>query len=191
MRNIFLLTVLSCCFFITVFAQPKKIVADKIVAVVGDKIVLKSDIDNSLLDMQRQGIEAPPNARCLTLEQALGVKALVLQAEKDSLPVTDEEVEGDIENQIRSFINAYGSKDELERVAGKTVYQLKEDFREGFRDRKLATAMREKIVGDIKITPNEVKKYFEKIPADSLAFYESEIEVGQIIIYPKASRDAE
>ena len=67
------------------YAQPQKIVADKIIAVVGDKIVLKSDIDNTILDMQRQGVEIPANARCLSLEQALGVKALVLQAEKDSL----------------------------------------------------------------------------------------------------------
>jgi len=173
------------------FAQPKKLVADKIVAVVGNKIVLKSDIDNAILDMQRQGMEVPPNAACLTLEQSLGVKALVLQAEKDSLPVTDEEIEVAIDNQIRSFINAYGSKDELERVAGRSIYQLKEDFREGFRDRKLAGDMRNKIVDDIRITPNEVKEYFEKIPKDSLAFYESEVEIGQIVILPKASRDAE
>lgn len=175
----------------TVFAQPKKLVADKIIAVVGNKIVLKSDIDNSLLDMQRQGVEIPPDARCMTLQQSMGIKALVLQAEKDSLPVTDEEVEADIDNQIRYFISQYGSKDELERVAGKSVYQLKEDFKEGFRDRKLAGAMRNKIVEDVKITPNEVKNYFEKIPTDSLALYESEVEIGQIVIYPKASREAE
>ncbi len=191
MKNRILLTVLSSCIFTIAFAQPKKIVADKIVAVVGNKIVLKSDIDNSLQDMLRQGIEIPPDARCLTLEQSMGIKALVLQAEKDSLPVTEEEVEADIDNQIRYFISQYGSKDELEKVAGKSVYQLKEDFKEGFRDRKLAAAMRNKIVEDIKITPTEVKNYFEKIPTDSLALYESEVEVGQIVSYPKASRDAE
>ncbi|MEP7165184.1 MAG: peptidylprolyl isomerase [Ferruginibacter sp.] len=191
MKNRILLTVLSTCLFTAAFAQPKKVVADKIVAVVGNKIVLKSDIDNSLVDMQRQGMELPPDARCLTLEQSMGIKALVLQAEKDSLPVTEEEVEADIDNQIRYFISQYGSKDELEKVAGKSVYQLKEDFKEGFRDRKLAAAMRNKIVEDIKITPSEVKAYFEKIPTDSLALYESEVEVGQIVSYPKASRDAE
>lgn len=174
-----------------VFAQPQKVLVDKIVGVVGNKIVLKSDIDNSLLDMQRQGMELPPDARCLTLEQSMGIKALVLQAEKDSIPVTDEEVETDIDNQIRYFISQYGSKDELERVAGKSVYQLKEDFKEGFRDRKLAAAMRNKIVEDVKITPNEVKAYFDKIPVDSLPLYESEVEVGQIVIHPKASREAE
>jgi len=191
MRNRILLTILSSCLFMAAFAQPKKVVADKIVAVVGDKIVLKSDIDNSLLDMQRQGIELPPDARCMTLEQDMGVKALVLQAEKDSLPVTDEEVETDIDNQIRYFISQYGSKEELEKIAGKSVYQLKEDYKPGFRDRKLAAAMRNKIVDEVKITPTEVKNYFEKIPTDSLVLYESEVEIGQIVSFPKASRDAD
>lgn len=182
----------SFCIIATVsFAQPKKVIADKIIAVVGNKIILKSDIDNTILDMQRQGMEVPADARCLSLEQAMGIKALVLQAEKDSLPVSDEEVDADIDNQIRYFISQYGSKDEVEKVAGKSIYQIKEDFKEGFRDRKLASAMRNKIVEDIKITPNEVKAYFEKIPADSLPYYETEMEVGQIVVFPKASRDAE
>ncbi len=172
-------------------AQPQKVLADKIIAVVGDKIILKSDIDNSIIDMQRQGMDVPADARCLSLEQAMGIKALVLQAEKDSLPISDDEVDADIDNQIRYFISQYGSKDELERVAGKTIYQLKEDFKDGFRDRKLAAAMRNKIIDGIKITPNEVKAFFESIPADSLPYYETELEVGQILIYPKASRDAE
>src|ERR1700712_1250447 len=131
MKHSILLTAFSICIFATAFAQPKKVVADKIIGVVGNKIVLKSDIDNSLLDMQRQGMELPPDARCLQLEQSMGIKALVLQAEKDSLPVTNEDIESDIDNQIRYFISQYGSKEELERVAGKSLYQLKEDFKEG------------------------------------------------------------
>ena len=190
-----LLNILAVFFTTMVFAQPvsqpKKVVADKIIAVVGDKIVLKSDIDNSLADMQRQGVEIPENATCLTLEQAMGIKALVLQAEKDSLPISDEEVEVDIDNRIRNYINQLGSKDELERVAGKSVYQMKEDFKEPIRDQKLAQAMRNKVVQDIRITPKEVQEYFNKIPKDSLFLYESEVEVGQIVIFPKASREAE
>jgi peptidyl-prolyl cis-trans isomerase SurA len=172
-------------------SQPKKIVADKIIAVVGDKIILKSDLDNSLMDMQRQNIEIPPNARCAMLEQAMGIKALVLQAQKDSIPVTDEEVETIIDNRIRSFIAQFGSKDELEKVAGKTIYQLKEDFREPIRDQEYAKAMRNKVVENVRITPKEVNEYFEKIPKDSLFLYESEVEISQIISYPKAERDAE
>jgi peptidyl-prolyl cis-trans isomerase SurA len=186
----FLLVILTFSFFFAT-AQTKKVIADKIIAVVGDKIILKSDIDNSLIDMKRQGIEVPANAKCLTLEQAMGIKALVLQSEKDSLPITEEEVEIDIDNQIRNFIGQYGSKEELEKVAGKSVYQLKEDFKQGFKERKQAQAMRGKIIEGITITPNEVKKYFDKIPTDSLPLYESELEIGQIVSYPKASRDAE
>ena len=103
------------------FAQPKPVVADKIIAVIGDKIILKSEIENNMIDMQRNGVELPPNAECLLLEQSMGVKALVLQAEKDSLPVSDEDVEADIDNRIRYYIQAYGGKTELEKVAGKTV----------------------------------------------------------------------
>ena len=190
-----LLSIVAISISTLVFAQPtsqtKRVVADKIIAVVGDKIILKSDIENTIIDMQRQGVEVPENAQCLVLEQSMAIKALVLQAQKDSLPVTAEEIEADIDNQIRGFINSYGSKEKLEEISGRTVYQLKEDFKDGFRDRKMAAAMRNKIVDGIRITPNETKAYFDKIPKDSLAFYESELEIGQIVVYPKASRDAE
>ncbi|MEP6616955.1 MAG: peptidylprolyl isomerase [Ginsengibacter sp.] len=190
MKNVFL--TIACTFlFTTLFAQPKRVLADKIIATVGDKIILKSDIDNNLADMQRQGITIPENGKCLLLEQALGVKALVVQAEKDSLPITDEDVDAEIDNRIRAFINQYGSKDIVEQIAGKSIYQLKEDFKITFREQKLAQSMRNKIVDEVKITPKEVKAYFDAIPKDSLPFYESEVEVGQIVIYPKASRDLE
>jgi len=194
MKNYFLLfvSVIGSVFSVAAQAtQTKGIVADKILAVVGDKVVLKSDIDNSIIDMQRQGVEIPENARCQVLEQAMGIKALVLQAEKDSLPVTDEDVETIIDNRIRSFIAQFGSKDELEKIAGKTIYQLKEDFKEPIRDQELAKAMRSKVVENVRITPNEVNAYFSKIPTDSLPYYESELEISQIVAYPKAHRDAE
>ncbi|HRI25862.1 MAG TPA: peptidylprolyl isomerase, partial [Ferruginibacter sp.] len=194
MKKYFLLLFSVTAFVLSATAQnsqPKGIVADKILAVVGDKIVMKSDIDNSIIDMQRQNVEIPENARCQVLEQAMGIKALVLQAEKDSLPVTDEDVETIIDNRIRSFIQQFGSKDELEKIAGKSIYQLKEDFKEPIRDQELAKAMRNKVVEGVRITPNEVNAYFGKIPKDSLFFYESELEISQIVVYPKAHRDAE
>jgi len=171
------------------FAQPQKVVADKVVGIVGDKIILKSEITNEILDRQRRQEAVPENAECIVMEQALTLKALVLQAEKDSLTVSDEELESLLDNQVRGFVQAYGSKEALEQIAGRTVYQIKEDFRVSFRERKLAEQMRNKIVEGIKITPTEVKAYFDKIPKDSLAFLESEVEIGEIVVYPKASRD--
>ena len=175
----------------TLFAQTKKVMADRIIATVGDKIILKSEIDNSISDMQRQNIDYSENGKCLLLEQALGLKALVLQAEIDSIPVSDEEVDADIDNKIRYFVNQYGSKEIVEQIAGKSLFQLKEDFKQTFREQKLAQGERDKIVDDIRITPKEVQQYYDSIPKDSLHFYESELEIGEIVIYPKASRDLE
>ena len=180
----------GCVFFAQ--AQPKKVVADKILGIVGDQIILQSDITNSISDIVRQGGTVPDNAECLLTEQAIVSKILMLQAQKDSLPVSDEDVEAELDQRIRYFINQMGGKQEaLEEVAGKTIYQIKDDARESVRERKLADAMQQKIVSDVKITPNEVKEFFDKIPKDSLPFFESELEVGQIVIYPKASRDME
>jgi len=173
----------------TAFAQPQKVVADKVVGIVGDKIILKSEISNEILDRQRRNEAVPENAECAVMEQALTLKALVLQAEKDSLTVGEEELESLLDNQVRGFIQAYGSKEALEQIAGRTVYQIKEDFRVSFKERKLAEQMRAKIVDGVKITPTEVKAFFDKIPQDKLVYLESEVEIGEIIVYPKASRD--
>src|SRR5665213_1561534 len=188
-KGLFFTCFLAIC--ITSFAQTKKVVADKIIATVGDKIILRSDIENSIHDMQRQNIDVPPDASCILLQQALALKALVLQAERDSLPVSDEDVDAEIDQKIRFFISQYGSKQILEQIAGKTVFQLKEEYRPIFREQLLAKAEREKIVGDVRITPKEVEAYYNKIPKDSLHFWESQLEIGQIVMYPKPNRDLE
>jgi len=192
MRKIFTCTLLLTLVAFSISqAQPKKVVADKIIAVVGDKIILQSDIQNSMSDMSRQGSQLPENADCLISEQAIVSKVLMLQAEKDSLPVTDEEIEAELDQRIRYFISQFGTQEQLELVAGKSIYQIKDEARESIKENKLATAMQKKIVENVKITPTEVKNYFDKIPKDSLPYYESELEVGQILVYPKASRDLE
>lgn len=174
-------------------AQTLKVVADKIVGQVGDKIILKSDIVNAIADLKRQsqGQEIQIPTECQVLESQLIRKALVLQAQKDSLSVSEEEIEAALDNQVRMFIQSYGSKEVLEEIAGKTVYQIKEDFKEAFREKKMADQMQSKIVDGVKITPTEVKVYYSKTPADSLPFYESEIEVSQIVVFPKANKDVE
>ncbi len=171
--------------------QPVKVVADKIVGIVGDRIILHSDIQNTISDAVRNGTPVPENAHCSLLEQALISKVLMLQAEKDSLPITEEEVEADLDNRIRRYINMYGSQEALEEIAGKTLYQIKEDARNVVREQKMAEAMQRKIVENVRITPNEVKAYYDRIPKDSLPFFESELEIGQIVLYPKASRELE
>lgn len=187
--------ILTLLFFVALAfnskAQSAKLLADKIIAIVGDKIVLKSDIVNYIDDLKRQGNEVPPNTECILLEKMMQDKALILQAEKDSLPVSDEEIEAELDQRIRYFISQYGGKEAFEQIAGRTIYQVKEDFRKSIREGRLARSMRDKIVELVKITPTEVRDYHKKIPSDSLPFYETEMVIGQIVMHPKAGRELE
>jgi len=79
----------------------------------------------------------------------------------------------------------------LEQVAGRSVYEIKEDLREPFKEKTLAEKMQAKILENVKITPSEVEAYYNKIPKDSLRFYESQLDVSQIVLYPKANKEVE
>src|SRR5215510_5007832 len=109
----------------SMFAQGQRMVADKIIAQIGDKIILKSDIDNAIADYKRQDMadNLPPNPECAFLQGQLIQKTLVIQAEKDSLFVEDDELEALLDNRIRYFIGQYGSQDMLEQIAGRSVYE--------------------------------------------------------------------
>jgi peptidyl-prolyl cis-trans isomerase SurA len=191
MRKNFLL--LLVVFALAEGVSAQKMVADKIIAQIGDKIILKSDIDNAIADYKRQGMEEqlPPNPECAFLQGQLIQKTLVIQAEKDSLFVEDDELEALLDNRIRYFISQYGSQDVLEQIAGRSVYEIKEDLRQPFKEKTMAEKMQNKILENVKITPTEVKEYHDKIPKDSLLYYESELEVNELVMYPKANKDLE
>ena len=189
---VFSLALLSFSF--SAKAQVKKVLADKIVATVGDKFILRSDIDNSIADYKRQaqgqeGVTIP--SVCQIMEGQLIRKALVLQAEKDSIIVTEDEIQNAIDARIRQFLQQFGSKEVLEEVAGRSIFQLKDDFKILIKEQKLADEMQQKIVEKVKITPTEVRAYYNKIPVDSLPLYESEVQVLELVMHPKANRDVE
>lgn len=186
-----IVTIIVLILSVAAQAQTKKIIADKIIGVVGDRIILKSDIENQINDAKSKDYELPADAPCYLMQQLIINKMLAIQAEKDSLPVSEEEVEADVDNRIRYFIQQYGSKEVIEQITGKTIYQFREEMKEPIREGKLAANMRNKIVENIKITPNEVRAFFQKIPVDSLKFYETELEIGEIVVYPKAGREME
>lgn len=178
---------------LTSFAQGQahKISIDKIIGVVGDRIILQSDISNRLSDAARAGEQLPPNAACILMEKMMLDKIMSQQAEKDSLPVSDADVEAQLDLRTRNWIMQFGSVQAVEEVAGKSIYQLKEDFRPDIKEQMLSDAMRRKVFENVHITPAEVSTFFNRVPADSLPYLESEVEVGHINLYPKASKDVE
>lgn len=167
------------------------VLLDEIVATVGDRVILSSDIVNQIADLQRQGVDVKELSACSVLEQAIAMKAMVLQAIKDSIPVSDEEVDAELERRVRYFLNLYGSKNELEQIAGKTIFQMKEDFGEPIREGLLARGMQQKIMSNVKITPSEVRAFFNAEPQNQRPYYELEMEIAQIVMYPKATKDVE
>lgn len=172
-----------------VYNTGQKPAADKIIAIIGDKIILQSDLMSMMVQQQKQYGSLPPNASCAFLEQMLAQNALTLQAKKDSLPVSDDQVEQRMEHKIRYFESLYGSREKMEQVVGMSVYQIKDKFRKDIKEQMLAEAMRSKIIEDVNTTPTEVQEFFNKIPEDSLPFFKSEVEVGQIVIEPEPSPD--
>lgn len=163
--------------------------ADRIVAIVGrNRIILQSDLDVQLAQLKQQD----PNAyndtvKCVLLQQMILKKMLMEQAERDSVLVTDEEVDAQLNNRIRYFVQLYGSKEKLEQASGKTLYQLKEDNRDVIKEDMISEKMQGEIMEHVKITPAEVEAFYNKIPKDSLPFYPAAVEVGQIVIDPPVS----
>lgn len=162
---------------------------DKIVAVVGDKIVLKSEVENGYLQfIQEGGIDQGIKTKCTILENLMTNKLLITQAELDSVEVADEEIEGQLDRRIQYFTQMLGGQvEKLEEFYGKSVLELKEEFREPVKEQLLAQKMRSQITEDVKLTPKEVKDYFSKIPKDSLPYFETEIQAGQVVIFPQTT----
>lgn len=195
MKKLSVSLLVLCGLIVPALLHAQKIVADKIIAQVGDQILLKSDIDNDVAEAKRNesqnGYKLPPNIECTSVQNHLMQKALMLQAQRDSLPFSDNDIDAQLDRRVRYFIQGYGSREALENVMGKSIYQFKEQMRPQVKEQMLAEQERGKITGGVKITPEEVRSYFDKIPKDSLAYYESQLEVSQIVIHPKASKDVQ
>lgn len=164
---------------------------DKIVAIVGrNRIILQSEVEGQIAQTISQDPTLDSSrARCSSLQQMIAQKMMMEQADRDSITVGDEDVEGQLDNRIRYFTSVYGSREKLEQVSGKTIYQLKDDYRDVIREQMMAQKVVEKVFENVKITPSEVEEFYSKIPKDSLPFFPAAVEVGQIVIDPPVSQE--
>ena len=185
-----LATLIVLFLFIQVSAQEQKMV-DKIIGVVGDNIILMSDIESQLQQAKSQGEKINDEIKCAIFDQALLEKFFLAQAQLDSVYVGEDDVEAELDKRIRYYIsNSFGSQEKLEEFYGKSIEDLKADFRKDVKNQMLAEKMLGKIYGNIKTTPADVKQFFDAIPKDSLPYFNAEIELSQIVIFPKASQEA-
>ncbi len=172
--------------FIT-FSQEKTI--DKIVAQIGDNIVLKSDIEAQKLQAIQAGIEITPEIDCQILEELMYQFLLLNQAQLDSIEISDAQVDAEMESKLRVIEQQIGSRQKLEEFYGKTVTQIKREFRPIIRDQLLAKEMERQITSDVSLTPRDVENFFKSIPMDSLPLINSQLSFQQIVIYPSITAD--
>ena len=176
---------MSPCFSLLIEAQDN--VIDEIVWVVGDQAILKSEVEAVRLDMEidRQRLDGDPY--CVIPEQMAIQKLFLHQAELDSVTANESQVLQYVERWINNAINHIGSKEKLEEYFNKPIAKIREERREMVREQQIVQQMQNKIVGNIKLTPGDVRKFYSKIPQDSLPYIPATVEVEIVTIEPKIS----
>ena len=165
------------------------LVIDRVIATVGGELLLLSELEEQLsLIASQQGQRITPEIRCNVLDQLLTGKLLVNQAQLDSLEVSEAEVEGQLDARLDRILGLMnGDLRQFEEYYGQTVSEVRAQFREDLRDQLLSERMRAQIVAEAQITPSEVKAFFESVPADSLPYFNSEVEYRELVYEPKVN----
>lgn len=188
MKRVVLLILLVMVATVSSYSQPKPI--DKIVAVLGESIILTSDIDGQYSQYMAQGYKEDGELRCQILESLLTQKMLQNQAMIDSLEISEQQVEDELNRRIKYFISQIGSAEKLEQFIGKSILEFKSELREDVRAVIMAQNMQQEITRSINVTPNEIKQFYETIPKDSLPFFNKEVQIGIITKKPAVSAKA-
>jgi peptidyl-prolyl cis-trans isomerase SurA len=165
-------------------------IIDEVVAVVGANFILQSDIEAQYLQYRMQGAIKDARAiRCQILEEMLFQKLLLNQAELDSVQITDDQIEQTMDARFRYYIQQFGSQEKLEEFYKKPLLQIREEFRTLVKEQLMVDEVQQKLTNDIKVTPSEVRAFFNRIPQDSIPTLEMEYEIGQIIKEPAISKE--
>ena len=170
-------------------AQNGKLI-DQVVAVVGDKKVLQSDIESQRMQFRAQGMMGE-NLRCDLLKELISQKLLLIQAEADSVMVSDNQVESQLDMRLRYFIRQIGSQAKLEQYYNKSLPEIRQDFRELLREQLRTQQMRRQLIQEVSVSPSEVKEFYKNMPEDSIPEINKKVQIAQIVKYPEQSNQAE
>ena len=177
--------------FLNLMAQEEAVVVDKVVAVVGNNIVKLSDIENQYLQAKTQGLlSSQGDLKCDVFEELLTQKLFLNQSRIDSVEVSEGEVEMQLARRMDFFINQIGSQERLEEYFNKSMLEIKNDFRDPIREQLLTEKMQREVIGEINVTPSEVKRFYKSLPEDSIPHIDSEIQYRQVVLYPPKNEEA-
>jgi len=168
-----------------VYAQKYQNVIDKTVALVGNEMIMLSQVESEAQMMQFQGYTSDRNLRCLVLESMLESKLFLNQARMDSLKVNSDMVEANLSDRVSKIMSQLGGEAEMESYFGKNVFKLKQEWRELLTEQSLVQDMQSKVAGKIQDpTPKEVEAFYKRTPKDSLPIISTQYQLSQIVVYP-------
>lgn len=164
-------------------AQP----LDRILAVIDDEVVLYSEVENQYEYYLKNGQKDDGTLRCMIFESLLTSKLLLSKARIDSLVVNEDQIEGELNRRIEAIIRQVGSIEEVQKIYGKSILEMKMDLRPDIAEQLLIDEQKKKVFNGVEVTPREIKTFFQGVPKDSLPYFPAEVELSHIVIKPKPS----
>lgn len=180
-------TLLTALLLLPLAAQAQTGVVDEVIWMIGDDPILRSDVEEARISAEMYG-EHIDNPYCVIPEQIAVQKLFLHQAAIDSIEVDETEIRSRVEEMIGGYIQNFGSRENVEMMARKSIAQFREQLRTRERNRQLVQRMQQKLTAGIKVTPAEVREYFRQLPADSLPMVPTQVEVQIITSQPQVSR---
>lgn len=168
-------------------ASAQQNVVDEIIWVVGDEPILRSDVEEMRISSEMSG-QPIENPYCVIPEQLAVNKLFLHQAELDSVNISEADIIRATDSRINNFIQTYGSREALEQIAGRTISQIRDNFKKQIREQQMVEETQMKLARDVKATPAEVREYFKTVPTDSLPFIPTQVEVQIITSVPEVAR---
>jgi peptidyl-prolyl cis-trans isomerase SurA len=172
-------------------ASSEGTVIDQVIAVVGSNIVLQSDLDAQYAQYKAETgiIDSEESMKCMLLESMIFQKMLMHQAELDSVVVSDDQVEAELDRRLRYYINLVGSQEKFEEFYQKSVVDFKEELRDEVRELIMVQDVQQGLTSKVKVTPSEVRDYYKSIPKDSIPYINSKLTLSQIVKMPPVNRE--
>ncbi|MBB6003645.1 peptidylprolyl isomerase [Arcicella rosea] len=176
-----------CLLFCQALQAQTPVVIDKIIAKVDNHFILKSELESQVQQYKQSGQAGAPST-CQIFESLVVGKMMLAKSEIDSITVEDKRVESELTSRMEQMEQQFGSQKNIIEAYGKSISSLKDELRSAIKEQLTTRKMQEKITSDVKITPKEVRRFFEAIPKDSIPYMPSEVEIGHIVRLAKTTK---
>jgi len=189
-KSLRLLPVLAGIIISGLSVVKSQVLVESVAAIVGNEVIYLSELENTVADLKHGGDKTPIDVlRCSIFQQMLINKLFLDQARIDSITVTDDMVAGDVNVRINDAIRQAGSREALEGYFHKSILEIESDMRKALVEQQIVREVQSKVAEKIKITPNELKKFFESLPKDSLPLIPQKVEISIIQIDPPENEE--